>query len=59
MTRDIYDNDYYRKQGKGCLPVRWMSPESLRDGKYTSASDVWYVHEVFQFLSYMLKFFEC
>ncbi|KAM7396670.1 hypothetical protein PAMP_019694 [Pampus punctatissimus] len=32
MTRDIYETDYYRKGGKGLLPVRWMSPESLKDG---------------------------
>ncbi|KAG7216076.1 hypothetical protein INR49_007828 [Caranx melampygus] len=25
MTRDIYETDYYRKGGKGLLPVRWMS----------------------------------
>uniref|UniRef100_A0A1I8N6N6 Tyrosine-protein kinase receptor n=1 Tax=Musca domestica TaxID=7370 RepID=A0A1I8N6N6_MUSDO len=40
MTRDIYENDYYRKGTKGLLPVRWMSPESLRDGVYSSSSDV-------------------
>lgn len=43
MTRDIYETDYYRKGGKGMLPVRWMSPESLRDGKFDSKSDVWWV----------------
>lgn len=32
MTRDIYETDYYRKGTKGLLPVRWMSPESLKDG---------------------------
>lgn len=32
MTRDIYETDYYRKGSKGLLPVRWMSPESLKDG---------------------------
>ncbi|XP_065322279.1 insulin-like peptide receptor [Gordionus sp. m RMFG-2023] len=41
MTRDIYETDYYRKGGKGLLPVRWMSPESLKDGIFTSQSDVW------------------
>lgn len=41
MTRDIYQDDYYRKSGRGMLPVRWMAPESLCDGVYTSKSDVW------------------
>ncbi|KAM4596109.1 insulin-like growth factor 1 receptor isoform 2-T2 [Fundulus diaphanus] len=41
MTRDIYETDYYRKGGKGLLPVRWMSPESLKDGVFTTNSDVW------------------
>ncbi|KDR13786.1 hypothetical protein L798_12081, partial [Zootermopsis nevadensis] len=41
MTRDIYETDYYRKGTKGLLPVRWMAPESLKDGVFTSHSDVW------------------
>ncbi|XP_011696536.1 PREDICTED: insulin-like receptor [Wasmannia auropunctata] len=41
MTRDIYETDYYRKGSKGLLPVRWMAPESLKDGVFTSFSDVW------------------
>ena len=41
MTRDIYEREYYRKGGKGLLPVRWMAPESLKDGVFTSQSDVW------------------
>jgi len=41
LARDIYKNDYYRKEGEGMLPVRWMAPESLVDGVFTSQSDVW------------------
>ncbi|XP_006026224.1 proto-oncogene tyrosine-protein kinase ROS isoform X2 [Alligator sinensis] len=41
LARDIYKNDYYRKRGEGLLPVRWMAPESLIDGVFTSRSDVW------------------
>lgn len=41
LARDIYNSDYYRKEGEGLLPVRWMSPESLVDGIFTTQSDVW------------------
>lgn len=41
MTRDVYERDYYRKGSKGLLPVRWMAPESLKDGVFSSYSDVW------------------
>lgn len=46
MTRDIYETDYYRKGGKGLLPVRWMAPESLKDGVFTAHSDCWLVTRV-------------
>lgn len=41
MTRDIYDNDYYRRGTSAKLPVRWMAPEALKDNVYTTSSDVW------------------
>lgn len=41
MSRDIYSNDYYRLNKKAPLPVRWLPPESLVYGKFTSHSDVW------------------
>lgn len=41
LAREIYKNDYYRKRGEGLLPVRWMAPENLMDGIFTSQSDVW------------------
>uniref|UniRef100_A0A8C6Y0X3 receptor protein-tyrosine kinase n=1 Tax=Naja naja TaxID=35670 RepID=A0A8C6Y0X3_NAJNA len=42
MTRDIYETDYYRKGGKGLLPVRWMSPQALKDGIFnTQSGQIW------------------
>ncbi|KMQ84058.1 proto-oncogene tyrosine-protein kinase ros, partial [Lasius niger] len=41
LARDIYKDDYYRMKGEGPLPIRWMAPESLMDGIFTSQSDVW------------------
>ena len=35
------DKDYYKIVGPAVLPVRWMAPESLLLGKFTTASDVW------------------
>jgi receptor tyrosine kinase-like orphan receptor 1 len=41
LCRDIYASDYYRVQSKSMLPVRWMPPESILYGKFTTESDVW------------------
>ncbi|RWS11184.1 proto-oncogene tyrosine-protein kinase ROS-like protein [Dinothrombium tinctorium] len=41
LARDIYKHDYYRKDGEGLLPVRWMAPESIVDGIFTTQSDIW------------------
>uniref|UniRef100_A0A915PX02 receptor protein-tyrosine kinase n=1 Tax=Setaria digitata TaxID=48799 RepID=A0A915PX02_9BILA len=41
MARDIYYHEYYKPAGKRLMPVRWMAPESLMDGKFTMKSDVW------------------
>ena len=32
MSKDVYQTDYYRKSG-GMLPVRWMAPEAITDGR--------------------------
>ena len=29
LTREIYQQDYYRQSSHGQLPIKWMSPESL------------------------------
>ncbi|KAG1650520.1 Inactive tyrosine-protein kinase transmembrane receptor ROR1 [Nymphon striatum] len=41
LSRDIYSCDYYRVQSKSLLPVRWMPPESILYGKFTTESDAW------------------
>merc|ERR1719204_2829438 len=41
LSRDIYAVDYYKVQSKSLLPVRWMPPESIMYGKFTTESDVW------------------
>uniref|UniRef100_A0A182QRN7 receptor protein-tyrosine kinase n=1 Tax=Anopheles farauti TaxID=69004 RepID=A0A182QRN7_9DIPT len=41
MARPTFENDYYRFNRKGMLPVRWMAPEALALGFFTPASDVW------------------
>ena len=39
MARDVYLTHIYHSRGP--LPIRWTAPESIRDGKFTSQSDVW------------------
>ena len=46
LARGIYDKDYYRVAGRTFLPVRWMAPECLLYGIFTTASDVWWVYIV-------------
>ncbi|GMT34505.1 hypothetical protein PFISCL1PPCAC_25802 [Pristionchus fissidentatus] len=41
MARSLYADEYYTIEGECRLPVRWMAPESLLMGKFSTASDVW------------------
>ncbi|CAK8673353.1 unnamed protein product [Clavelina lepadiformis] len=41
MSRNMYQSDYYRIQGRAILPIRWMSWECVLMGKFSHASDVW------------------
>ncbi|KAK6050724.1 hypothetical protein COOONC_11770 [Cooperia oncophora] len=31
----------YVKMSKGVIPLRWLSPEAIRDNVYSTKSDVW------------------
>ncbi|CAG2215155.1 HGFR [Mytilus edulis] len=41
LARDIYTKNYYSSDNKKMLPVKWMAPESLENGTYSTKSDVW------------------
>ncbi|KJE95216.1 TKL protein kinase [Capsaspora owczarzaki ATCC 30864] len=42
LTRSLAENDdYYRMEHRGRLPVKWMAPECLNYRTFTHQSDVW------------------
>ena len=41
MARPLYSSQYYRIEGAFVLPIRWMAPEALLLGTFSTASDVW------------------
>ncbi|XP_004343688.2 tyrosine-protein kinase transforming protein SEA [Capsaspora owczarzaki ATCC 30864] len=41
LSRELEEQNYYRMQTRGALPVRWMAPEFLLFRKSSPASDVW------------------
>ncbi|XP_052781909.1 hepatocyte growth factor receptor-like isoform X3 [Mya arenaria] len=42
LSRDVYEKEYYSTRDKTTkLPIKWMSPESLEFGHFSSKSDVW------------------
>ncbi|XP_043255159.1 tyrosine-protein kinase receptor torso-like [Colletes gigas] len=41
LSRDVYQENLYRKEGRGKLPLRWMAIEALTHQLYSTYSDVW------------------
>jgi len=41
LAKDLYSSDYYQVEGQRKLPVRWMAPEALLQGKFTIEADIW------------------
>lgn len=41
LSRDAYASDYLHVPNRRPLPVRWMSPEAIAYGSFTTDSDVW------------------
>ena len=40
MSRQLYDNNYYRIRGRAMLPIRWMAKECFY-GRFSEKTDVW------------------
>ena len=54
MSKNLYSKDYYKMSSReASLPIRWMSPEALIYGKFSTKADVWafgvVMWEVFNF----------
>lgn len=43
LSRDIYQENVYKKQGNGRLPVKWMAIEALTHQVYSTYSDVYVI----------------
>ncbi|XP_063881163.1 vascular endothelial growth factor receptor 1-like isoform X2 [Scylla paramamosain] len=41
LAKDIYKNNNYKKVTNGPVPVKWLAVECLRDGVFSTQSDVW------------------
>ncbi|XP_059172446.1 tyrosine-protein kinase receptor TYRO3-like [Physella acuta] len=41
LCRSVYGSSYYTSTNRTMLPIRWMAPESIEVGCYSTKSDVW------------------
>ncbi len=51
MTKELYIQDYYTSDTSDYVPLRWMAPECITQGKFSIYSDVVWNIWIFTFLS--------
>ncbi|VDM58303.1 unnamed protein product [Angiostrongylus costaricensis] len=41
LARGVHNSEHYKVRGEDFLPLRWLAPECISDGIFSSKSDVW------------------
>ncbi|XP_065188410.1 fibroblast growth factor receptor 3-like [Sycon ciliatum] len=41
LSRKLFDDQMYHSKTPRALPLKWMAPECIKDGVFSSKSDVW------------------